>query len=95
LSGDAEKILKQKDSKRIVIDDFAGMLITYLFIPYDIRFVVCGFFLFRMFDVLKIPPANKIEKCKGALGVVGDDVVAGVYANIVLQLTRILLNIIS
>lgn len=95
LSGDAERILKQKDSKRIVIDDFAGMLITYLFIPHDIRFIVCGFFLFRMLDILKIPPANKIEKCKGALGVVGDDVVAGLYANIILQLARVLLKITS
>lgn len=91
LSGDAEKIFKQKDSKKIVIDDFSGMLITFLFIPHDIRFIVCGFFLFRMLDVLKIPPANIIEKYKGSLGVVGDDVVAGIYANIFLQLARVLL----
>lgn len=95
LSGDAEKILKQKDSKKIVIDDFAGMLITYLFIPHDIRFIVCGFFLFRMFDVLKVPPANIIEKYKGSLGVVGDDMIAGVYANICLQLARVVLKITS
>ena len=93
LSGRAEKILGKKDAKQIVIDDFSGMLITYLFIPYDIRFIVVGFFLFRMFDMLKIPPADRIEKCKGALGIVGDDVIAGIYANVILHIVVILLSI--
>jgi len=93
LSGRAEEILGKKDAKQIVIDDFSGMLITYLFIPYDIRFIVVGFFLFRMFDMLKIPPADRIEKCKGALGIVGDDVIAGIYANVILHIVVILLSI--
>lgn len=84
----AEKIFKVKDCKKIVIDDFLGMLITYLFIPHDIRFILAGFFLFRMFDMLKIPPADKIENLGGAKGIVGDDLVAGVYANIALQIVR-------
>ena len=91
LSGHAENILGKKDAKEIVIDDFSGMLITYILIPYDIKFIIAGFFLFRMFDMLKIPPADKIEKCNGALGIVGDDIVAGIYANIILQIVRVLL----
>lgn len=85
LSSQAEILFGEKDSKKIVIDDFSGMLITYLFIPHDIRYIITGFFLFRMLDMIKIPPADKIEKFKGAIGVVGDDVVAGLYANIMLQ----------
>jgi len=89
LSGRAEKILKVKDCKRIVIDDFSGMLITFLFIPKRIEFIVSGFFLFRMLDMLKIPPANEIEKLKGSKGIVGDDVVAGIYSNLILQIVKI------
>lgn len=92
LSSRAEVLFGEKDSKKIVIDDFSGMLITFLFIPHDIRYIITGFFLFRMLDMLKIPPADKIEKIKGARGVVGDDVVAGLYANIMLQLVRIFIK---
>lgn len=89
ISERAEKIYKVKDCKKIVIDDFAGMLVTYLFVPRDIRFIIAGFFLFRMFDMLKIPPADRMEKLPGSKGIVGDDLVAGVYSNIALQIVRI------
>ena len=94
VSGRAEKIFKQKDCKRIVIDDFSGMLITYLFIPRNTKFIfiVAGFFLFRMLDMLKIPPADRIEKLDGAKAVVGDDVVAGIYACIILNIVRLVLQ---
>ncbi len=88
LSGKAEKIFGEKDCKKIVIDDFAGMLITYLFIPHETRYIVIGFFLFRMFDMLKVPPADKLEKLSGSRGIVGDDVVAGIYANVILHIAR-------
>ncbi len=94
-SAKAERIFGIKDCKFIVIDDFAGMLITFLFIPKRIEFLITGFFLFRMLDMLKIPPADKIEKLPGASGVVGDDLVAGVYANIMLQLAKLALKITS
>ncbi|MBP7087917.1 MAG: phosphatidylglycerophosphatase A [Candidatus Omnitrophica bacterium] len=96
-SGRAEEIFKKKDSKKIVIDDFSGMLITFLFIPknMDFAFLVSGFFLFRMLDMLKIPPADRLEYYKGAKGIVGDDLVAGIYANLILQTVKLLLNIFS
>ncbi|MDD3296415.1 MAG: phosphatidylglycerophosphatase A [Candidatus Omnitrophica bacterium] len=90
VSSRAEKIFGKKDPKQIVIDDFCGMLITFIFIPHDIRFIVSGFFLFRMLDMLKIPPANIVEDFKGSLGIVGDDIVAGIYANLILQVVRFL-----
>jgi phosphatidylglycerophosphatase A len=90
ISQRAEDIYKVKDCKKIVIDDFTGMLITYLFIPHAGRFVISGFFLFRMFDMLKVPPADKLEKLHGAAGIVGDDLVAGLYANVILQFVGII-----
>ncbi|UCD16097.1 MAG: phosphatidylglycerophosphatase A [Candidatus Omnitrophota bacterium] len=95
LSSRAEKIFAEKDSKKIVIDDFSGMLLAMLFIPRTPQFIFCAFFLFRALDMVKIPPADKIEKCPGALGVVGDDLVAGIYANIILHLVRGILAIFS
>ena len=95
VSSRAEQLYGIKDCKRIVIDDFSGMLITFLFIPKRLEFIICGFFLFRMLDMLKIPPADKVEKLEGAKGIVGDDIVAGIYANLTLQLARLLLKIFS
>jgi len=89
LTSRAEKIFKEKDCKKIVIDDFSGMLLALLFVPYDIRFVVCAFILFRVFDAFKIPPIDKIERFRGAAGVVGDDLMAGFYSLIALQIVRL------
>ena len=95
LSTPAEKVFGVKDCKKIVIDDFSGMLVSLLFIPKTIKFVIIAFFLFRMFDMLKVPPANKLERLPGARGIVGDDLVAGIYANIVIQIARLALKILS
>lgn len=95
LAGKAEKLLGQKDAKPIVIDELAGILITFVFIPKTFIFILAGFFLFRLFDIIKIPPADKLENKKGSLGIVGDDLAAGIYANLVLQFLRLLLNISS
>ncbi|MCF7874194.1 MAG: phosphatidylglycerophosphatase A [Candidatus Omnitrophica bacterium] len=95
ISGKAEKLLGQKDSKQIVVDELAGILITFLFVPRTFLFILVGFFLFRLFDIIKIAPANKIEKKSGSWGIVGDDLIAAVYANLTLQLLRLLLKISS
>ncbi len=97
ISDCAEAIFGEKDCKKIVIDDFGGMLITFLFIPKDmgVLFILAGFFVFRMLDMIKIPPANLVEKYKGAKGIVGDDIVAGLYSNIILQSVRLLLKTFS
>lgn len=89
----AERLYNKKDCKKIVIDDFAGMLITLLFLPRDPRFIIVAFFLFRALDLVKIPPAHALEKYPGAKGIVGDDMVAGIYAAIVMQTVRLLLKI--
>lgn len=90
-SSHAERIYGEKDSKHIVIDDFSGMLVTFLSFPFTVPFAFAGFFLFRMFDMLKVPPADRVEKCHGARGIVGDDIIAACYANILLQAARFII----
>lgn len=87
VSENAERFFRKKDDQRIVIDEIIGFLTTMLWVPKTIRFVIIGFFLFRFFDILKPFPIRRLEKgFKGGFGVVLDDVLAGVYANIVLRL---------
>ncbi len=82
----AEQLLNAKDPGCIVIDEIAGMCVTMLGIPLTLSTGVAGFFLFRVFDVIKPPPARQLERrLKGGWGVVMDDVAAGVMANIVLR----------
>jgi phosphatidylglycerophosphatase A len=87
ISQNAEIFFGKKDDQRIVIDEIIGFLITMLWVPKTIRFIIIGFFLFRFFDILKPFPIRRLEKgFKGGFGVVLDDVVAGIYANIILRL---------
>ncbi len=88
----AEKILG-KDSTYIVIDEFCGYLLSVLFIPKSISYLVSGFILFRIFDVLKPPPIRWLEKTvPGGAGIMLDDILAAFYANICLQLWRLFIN---
>jgi phosphatidylglycerophosphatase A len=86
ISGEAERCWERKDDPRIVIDEIMGYLITMLWLPKTTLFIIFGFFLFRFFDIVKPPPIRLLEKVKGGYGVVLDDVLAGVYSNIVLQI---------
>jgi len=75
-----------KDAKQIVIDEVTGMTISLLFVPKEIKWYLIAFFLFRLFDIIKPPPARGMEKLKGGWGVTLDDVVAGIYANVTLHM---------
>jgi phosphatidylglycerophosphatase A len=87
ISENAEIAFGKKDDRRIVIDEMMGFLITMLWVPKTILFVIIGFFLFRFFDILKPFPIRHLEKrLKGGFGVVLDDVMAGVFSNIILQI---------
>jgi phosphatidylglycerophosphatase A len=81
----AEKIYGE-DGKEIVIDEATGMLISLLFLPKRAWVYFFSFLIFRFFDIIKPPPAKSMEKLKSGWGVTLDDVVAGIYANLVLQL---------
>ena len=73
------------DPGQIVIDEVVGMLITLAFIPVGLSGALVGFFLFRVFDVIKPFPAARLERLHGGLGVMADDAMAAVYANISLR----------
>lgn len=80
-AGEAEKLFGH-DSKKIVIDEWAGMFLTLLFVPFSVTNYTIAFFAFRFFDVAKIPPASQMERLPGGWGVTMDDVVAGIQANL-------------
>ncbi len=92
----AEKhIFKMKDAPHIVIDETVGFLIAMTSFPFDrslnsIKYLVVGFILFRVFDILKPYPIKDSQKIEGGFGVVIDDVLAAVYTNLFLQFLRIL-----
>lgn len=86
LSDKAEELFASKDAREIVIDDFNGMLCGLLFLPYSFKAGLLGFILFRIMDGLKPYPICKIDKLNGSLGVMGDDLIAGLFTNIILQL---------
>ena len=82
----AERYFGGIDPGPIVLDEVVGMLITLAFIPVGWTGAVAGFVLFRLFDVIKPFPAGRLEKLHGGLGVMADDAMAAVYANVSLRL---------
>ena len=79
------------DPGPIVLDEVVGMLITLAFIPVGVTGALAGFVLFRIFDVVKPFPARRLEALHGGLGVMADDAMAAVYANVSLRLIGIVL----
>jgi phosphatidylglycerophosphatase A len=74
------------DSNKVVIDEVAGMSVTLLFVPVKGVNIFIGLLLFRFFDIVKPLFIKKIERLPGGWGVMMDDLVAGFYANIILQI---------
>ena len=75
-----------KDPQAVVIDEVAGQWITLLFAPVSWKTLLLGFILFRTFDILKPPPVRQLEHLPEGAGIVIDDVAAGLYALLVMQL---------
>ncbi|MGE0561932.1 MAG: phosphatidylglycerophosphatase A [Flavobacteriales bacterium] len=74
-----------KDPSKVVIDEVAGMWISMLFVPFNYLNLLIAFILFRLFDIFKPIGIRKLEQLNGGLGVMADDILAGVYSNLVLQ----------
>ena len=81
-----EKYYKMKDPRFVTIDEFAGYFVTMLFLPANLQTAVIGFFVFRLFDILKLYPGRRLEDLKGGWGITLDDIAAGVYGNILIRL---------
>ncbi|SFN24961.1 phosphatidylglycerophosphatase [Chitinophaga sp. YR627] len=75
-----------KDDKKVVIDEVAGMCVSLLFLPVNYWYVLAGLVLFRFFDIVKPLGIRRTEQLNGGLGVMMDDVVAGIYTNLLLQI---------
>jgi phosphatidylglycerophosphatase A len=84
-SSEAERIYRRKDAQMIVIDEACGMMLSLFLVPYNLWIAILGFVLFRVFDILKPPPAKRIEKFSGAFGIMFDDIIAAIYTNFILQ----------
>ncbi len=91
LASEAEKLFGH-DSKKIVIDEWAGMAISVLFVQHTLTAYLIAFGAFRLFDVIKLPPAAQAEKLPAGWGVTMDDVVAGIQANIFTQIILFVLG---
>ena len=87
-AGEAERALGTKDPGAIVVDEVAGMTISVLTLPLTLPVLVTGFVLFRIFDVVKPFPAGASQRLGGGVGVMIDDVIAGIYALILVLLAR-------
>jgi len=74
------------DPQKIVIDEIIGFWIAMIAVPYTAWTLFVGFVLFRIFDIWKPLGIRRMEKFNGGWGVMMDDVLAGIYANIVLQI---------
>jgi phosphatidylglycerophosphatase A len=81
----AERHFGRSDPGQVVIDEVMGMLITLFLNPVGWLGALAGFLLFRIFDVIKPYPANRLEQLHGGIGVMADDAMAAVYANLVLR----------
>lgn len=83
----AAPYFEKQDSPHIVIDEIAGFLVTMTWLPVTWQSVLAGFLLFRILDAVKPGPIGFLDrKVKGAVGVVADDIAAGIFANLILQL---------
>ena len=77
----------QHDAGEVVIDEVAGFLVTMVWVPLTWPYVIAGFVLFRAFDVIKPFPISYIDqRVKGGVGVIGDDLLAGIASNVILQI---------
>jgi phosphatidylglycerophosphatase A len=75
----------RKDPGLVVVDEMIGMWISLLLLPWTPAVIVASFFAFRAMDILKPPPARQFERFREGWGIVMDDVMAGVYANLIVQ----------
>ena len=87
----AERYYGRKDDGRVVIDEWAGYMITIYLLPAHWFWFAAGFFVFRFFDVIKPPPAHGLQRLGGGLGIMIDDLVAGAFGFVLLHGIRFIL----
>lgn len=88
---EAEKMLGKTDDGSIVIDEIAGYFVSMALLPPQWLFIIAAFFLFRLFDIIKPFPLRRLQDLHGGPGIVLDDIGAGIYTNLVLQVAAFFL----
>ena len=83
-----ERVLGEKDPRPVIVDEIAGQLLTFLLVPFatSLLAILAGFVLFRIFDILKPYPAHRLESLKSGVGIMADDLMAGLYGALALLL---------
>jgi phosphatidylglycerophosphatase A len=82
----AERHFGREDPGPVVIDEVAGMLLTLALVPVGVSGALVGFLVFRVFDIVKPWPARRLEDLPSGLGIMADDLMAGVYGQVVMRL---------
>ena len=88
-----ERVMALKDPGIVVVDEVVGMWTSLLFLPFTPVTAVAGFVLFRIMDVFKPYPARQFESLPGGWGIMTDDLMAGIYANLLLRAGRLALGL--
>jgi phosphatidylglycerophosphatase A len=89
-AAEVSRMYGDEDPSVVVIDEVAGQLVAFLFLPVSFFNVLAGFFLFRLFDIWKPFPIRNAERLKNGVGIMADDLLAGVYTNVILQAANVL-----
>ena len=89
-ASECEKLWNRHDPGQVNWDEVVGMMVALIGLPNHWIVYLSAFFLFRFFDIIKPQPANASQKLPGGWGVMSDDVIAGIYTNVLLQLLLIL-----
>ena len=84
--GKGEEMFGEKDCPRIVLDEIAGFLLANFLSPEELKPAAAAFLLFRFFDIVKIFPAGRAQRVQGSVGVILDDLIAGLYTFLILHL---------
>jgi len=92
VAGHAEAVFGTKDPKPVVIDEVAGIFLVFFGLKLTWPVIVLGFILYRLFDILKPPPARRLEGLGGSAGIMLDDLLCGLYAQAVLRLLEIVIR---
>ncbi|MGQ9678250.1 MAG: phosphatidylglycerophosphatase A family protein [bacterium] len=93
LADEMEKVWG-KDPARVTIDEIVGTFITFFFNPVSLLGLAVGFVLWRLFDIVKLPFINRVQGVRGGWGVMLDDVLSGICANLALQILRLVLPVL-
>jgi len=94
LSGEGEVFFGEKDPSQVVVDEVFGYWVSVLFYPFNLKIALAAFIIFRLLDIAKPWPAGRLQRLRGGLGIMIDDCAVGVYTNLIILVTILVLKLI-